>query len=403
MKKYLAILSLLITTTSIIYTAEQPIQQERTPLGEFENIPPSLRHEMFENFSESELAALARTSKALHDIVQPILNERLINYWKSKHISSVTLIDNSRVTSLSFSPNGKLLASGSEDNSVKLWNAATREMISQLQEPDQHGDLWVSTVQFSPNGELLASGSGRRLGPAKGMVMLWPLKKRFFQRLREGLLNILYDREYKKIGCRDNVLRLSFSPNGQLLAVGTNVSQTHLWDLYRGKQKGEFGEKGVPKEIAFSRDGATLLRVIGAGYWTIEAENITTEQRETIDLKHRHKGDMQLALFSPDRKILATIQELKKKSNIILWNAATGEKIKRFVGNKYIYAIAFSPDGNILAIGSDDGIILWNVSTGQVINQIETKNVHVLVFSPDGKTLASSAWDGVIRLWKAGE
>ncbi|GLY77066.1 WD40 repeat domain-containing protein [Actinoallomurus iriomotensis] len=89
-----------------------------------------------------------------------------------------------------------------------------------------------------------------------------------------------------------------------------------------------------------------------------------------------------------------------------MWNPATGEPIGNpLTGHaKPVRAVAFSPDGRLLATGSHDGTVrLWNPATGQLIGNPlmgHTKGVWAVAFSPDGRTLAVSSFDGNIRLWR---
>ncbi len=403
--------------TGIIYAAEESgdkasKSQKATPLGMFSELPQPLQQELLGYVPESGLDILSRASHGLNDIVQPVLNERLTNYWKSNRISSTVLMRAQEgyhsVFSLAFSPNGKLLASGRVyENSVRLWNVITGEQLPELQGHDGH----VHSVLFSPDGKLLASAS------EDYSVRLWAIKTGFWRKVREKIWSVLTMgfSFYKKIELTADwagpgaVLR-AFSPDSNLLALGRlrGPEPTYVWNLYWGTIKGSYFDRFYPIEVAFSLDGRTLFGV-SFDHWIIEAVDMKTGQSKEIKLKSGCRGDMPLARFSPNRKVLATIKEEKCQNpctvTITFWDVATGEEIKRFEWDEYIESIAFSPDGRILAIGTDFGtdccIILLNIATGQIINHIKTKDVAVLVFSPDGRTLASGG--SSIRLWRVEE
>jgi WD40 repeat protein len=277
------------------------------------------------------------------------------------------------VYSVSFSPDGKILASGSRDNTIKLWNIATGKEISTLyghQKP-------VDSVSFSPNGKTLASGS------ADTTIKLW---------------NLETGKEIHTLhGHQSSVLSVSFSPDGKILASGSFDDTIKLWNLETGEEIHTLHEHKNPVySVSFSPDGKTLAS--GSADTTIKLWNLETG-KEIRSLKG-HKNNVKSVSFSPDGKILATGSD---DTTIKLWNLETGKEIRSLKGHKNnVKSVSFNPNGKTLATGSGDNTIkLWNLETGEEIRSLKGHRDHIssVSFSPDGKTLATGSDDNTIKLW----
>ncbi len=124
--------------------------------------------------------------------------------------------------------------------------------------------------------------------------------------------------------------------------------------------------------------------------------------RERAQLSHEGKCVIAVA-FSPDGRLLASGGWDNK---VRLWGAATGKEVRVLTGHaKAVFTVAFRPDGKVLASGSDDGTIrLWDVATGKVVRTLERHAAGVTraAFAPDGRSLVSCGYDGVVRLWDLG-
>jgi WD40 repeat protein len=287
------------------------------------------------------------------------------------------------VRCLTFSPNGKTLASGSADYSIKLWDVATGKNASLKMK-----DFSVYSLAFSPDGKTLASGD------AGNRIHLWNLSS--------GKSTTLSD-ELRMAGDPMVV----FSPDGKTLASGGRCSG-ELWDVATSKSrvtlKG-FEEYGGdwPKTIAFAPDGKTLVSMgayDGIRFWDVATGKYKAEQ------KIADKANF--GAFSPDCKTLATANWDKiNKEHIKLWDVATGKGKAILEGHEEMMrSLVFSPDGKTLASGSMDGTIkLWEVATGKetaTLNACKSKEDRLdlpMAFSPDGKTLATGSDDNTIKLW----
>ena len=281
----------------------------------------------------------------------------------------------SPVTSVSFSPDGRTLASGSRDNTIRLWDLATGKEQAVLA---GHTDLLTSVVSFSPDGRTLASA-----GAWDKTIRLWDLATG----KEKAVL----------AGHTEPVTSVSFSPDGRTLASASWDKTIRLWDLATGKAKGVLAGHTDPVEsVSFSPDGRTLA----SSSWdkTTRLWDLATGKEKAVLAGHTHW--VRDVSFSPDGRTLASGSD---DHTIRLWDLATGKEQAVLAGHaNVVYSVSFSPDGRTLASGSDDHTIrLWDLATGkeQAVLAGHTGSVDSLSFSPDGRTLASGSWDNNIRLW----
>jgi len=281
------------------------------------------------------------------------------------------------VRSVAFSLDGRTLASGSKDNTIRLWDMQTRTLRKTL--IGHTGE--VSNVAFSADGKILASGSSDRT------ICLWNMET-------DTLLKTL-------TGHTETVLSVSFSADGKTLASASTDSTMRLWDTQSGELR-ETLPLTHPEEIlemAFSPDGNTLVTWCWDNpifLWDVQ----TGERRETATEELRDVVNS--IAFSPDSKTFATAMN---NGTIRLWNIQTGELSRIFIGHTYyVLCVAFSPDGKMLASGSNDGTLrLWDGETGELRNTHTgwTSEVADVAFSADGRTLAGAMGNDTVGLWNA--
>ena len=286
------------------------------------------------------------------------------------------------VYSVSFSPDGTTLASGSVDDTIRLWDVATGRQLRTL----QGHTGWVSSVSFSPDGTTLASGSG------DDTIRLWDVATGRQLRTLQGHTGWVYS--------------VSFSPDGTTLASGSQDDTIRLWDVATGRQLRTLqGHTSWVYSVSFSPDGTTLAS--GSQDDTIRLWDVATgRQLRTLQ---GHTSWVFSVSFSPDGQTLASGD---LDNAIRLWDVSSGQQLHTLTGHTNasnditlsgVYSVSFSPDGQTLASGGRDKTIrLWDVSSGQQLHTLtgHTISVRSVRFSPDGQTLASGSSDDTVLLWE---
>ncbi|MCB9457089.1 MAG: protein kinase [Anaerolineaceae bacterium] len=283
------------------------------------------------------------------------------------------------VRSVAFSVDGTLLASGSRDKTIRLWDVATHQAIGN---PLNGHTGWVNSVAFNPDGGMLASGS------ADGTVRLWDVTSE--AAIGDPLL-----------GHEDAVWSVAFSPSGQLLASGSADTTIILWDVTTGTALFAplAGHEDTVYSVAFSPDGKILAS--GSADATIILWDVATGMPLNEPL-FGHQNWILSLVFSPDGKRLASSDI---DGRIILWDTTTWDVIREIDSGHtdYIRSLSFSPDGTLLASSSDDGTIrLWDTMTGRMAESPldgQRGTVWSVAFGHDTHTLAASGGDGTVILW----
>jgi WD40 repeat protein len=272
---------------------------------------------------------------------------------------------------LCFSPDGSLLATDSSRTRLKISDARTGRLLRTLAY-----DGTFDGAAFSPDGHTLAtSGADRAL--------------RFWD-VRTGEQT----RVVPNLGVWSSFRRLSFSPDGRLLAVvaGTGL----VWDVAAGKELFSYQSTGgPPSSVCFSADGRRL-----ATTWERGAVRLCDARTGQVQVSPRdHPHGAETVCFSPDGLVFVTAGSDRI---VRLWDSRTGEPIRALQGHTgTIRCVGFSADGRRLVSVAEDGVVkVWDASTDQEARRLEgaTTGTH-LAFRADSQRLAAVGQDGTVRLW----
>jgi WD40 repeat protein/serine/threonine protein kinase len=312
------------------------------------------------------------------------------------------------VWAVAFSRDGKLLASGSQDNTARLWDVASGEPHGPaLQHKDE-----VAKVAFSPDGKLVATLS------RDGTAGLWEaetgqLHKRLLHGRWEGAMALsphgkllatasgdctarLWDTTTGKpygirVHHKSNVFRVAFSPDGKLLATGSTDETLRLWQVASGEPYGQpLRHQGEVLRVVFSPD-SKFLASSGAGGTTRIWRTCWPLRTQVVP----RKGGVHLGAISCDGNVGAVIS----RHTVQLWDATTNKPLGvPLRHDSDVLVVAFSPDAKLLATAVEGAIRLWNVASGQPFESpLQGGTIHALTFSPDGKLLAAgSNWEALV-------
>jgi WD40 repeat protein len=267
-------------------------------------------------------------------------------------VSSIALLpqtelishDRSLLSQLIGEYNGQLLASGSDDRTLKLWNLKTGTCLRTLW---GHGG-WIQSISVSPDGMTLASGSHDRT------VKLWDWRSGECLQVLEGHIH--------------RVKTVAFDPQGHLLASGSDDQTVKVWDVQTGICLHTLeGHQGWVLSVAFSPDGKLLASA--SGDLTIKLWQVHTG--EGLQTLTGHLDRVRSVAFSPDGSRLASGSD---DHTLNLWEVQTGECLRTLSGHRgTVWSIKFHPEGQRLVSGSEDETMrLWHVDTGECLQVLRS-------------------------------
>jgi WD40 repeat protein len=284
------------------------------------------------------------------------------------------------VRAVAFSPDGSLVASASNDDSVRLWDVRSHRPVGA---PLTGHEGEVVDVAFAPDGRVLASAGN------DDAIRLWDVRSHRLLAVLRGPAGFS---------------SVAFSPDGRTLASSGWDGTLRLWDVRSRRLLGDgplADLHTVAEHVAFSPDGRTLASADDDGrirLWSVAARR---------ELRGRAfpplSGAVYDVAFSPDGRTLASAGQDRL---VRRWRVATRQPLGLPLRGHadLVYRVAFSPGGRLLASAGYDGTVrVWDAATGRPAVEPfrqTTDPVEDVAFGPDGQTLASSGWDGAVRVWR---
>ncbi len=346
---------------------QQRVQKESQQVNQIEALYKASNYEG----CISQIPTIANTSSSYSSAQELQQQCQSGLQWKNAKVKNFAQHSDA-VGSVAFSPDGLMLASGSKDKTIQIWDLATGKSLRTF--AGDSSTIW--SVAFDSNGTRLATGTGF------WRVMLWDLKT---------------GQVIRSLDHTASVWSVAMSPDGQLIASGSGDKTTKISDARTGSLIQNFPDHtDFVYSVAFTPDGKSLISASKDKKITV-VDVATGRLLKTLE---GHGDAVRSVAVSPDGK---TIVSGSYDESIKIWNLETGDLIRSIKGHSDdIVSVAISPDGKFIASGSKDKTIkIWDLATGELLNTLtgHSDEVYVVTFSPDGKTIASGSKDNTIKLW----
>ena len=319
------------------------------------------------------------------------------------------------VISVAVSPSGKYIATGSEDNTARLWS-----IEGKLLNTFKGYQGWVNSVAFSPDSKYIATGS------QDNTVRLWSIEGKLlktFKNHQKGVYSVAFspDGKYIATGSQDNTMRLwsiegkllktfkghqkgvysvAFSPDGKYIVSASFDSTVRIWSIEGQLLNTLQGHQGAVLSVTFSASGRYI---ISGG--TDRTVRLWTREGKLLDTRHDHEDQVASVTFSRDGKYIVSSSF---DNSIRLWYIRNGSELVELAALRghqgEVISTAITPDSKfIVSGGRDQTARVWSIN-GQLNKLLKNPEddpgkILSLAFSPDGKYIASGNYNSTIRLW----
>mgnify|MGYP005839066161 CR=1 FL=1 len=356
-------------------------------------------------------------------MIASVSRDKTIKLWNSDGSLFTTLTGHEKgVSSVSFSPDGKTIASGSWDGTIKLWSkdGTYLDTLEDRENEDEENKNGINSVSFSPDGQTIASSSWDKA------IRLWSKDGRLLQTLKEAhsedIRSVSFSPDGETIasasgdktvklwskdgkllntltGHGDKVYSVSFSPDGKTIASASWDYTVRLWNRDGRLLKTLNGHRDRVFDVSFSRDGKT----IASASWD-KTIKLWSKDGNLLKTLIGHSDRVVVARFSPDSKTIASASWDK---TVRLWSRDSSDSsdsslLSILQGHQgEVSSVSFSPNGQMIASASADKTVkLWS-KDGNLLNTLtgHSDEVFGVSFSPDSETIASASWDRTIKLW----
>ncbi len=311
-------------------------------------------------------------------IIASASQDGTVKVWGEEGKLLETLKHKKPVRRISFSPDGKLIASASEDRTVQLW-----KLDGSLEKTLQHS-VPILAVTFSPKNcpEKLIASSG-----TDGIVRLWSWEGKLQRTFSTS--NIQTDEK--------QVNDLRFSPDCQKIASASADKTIKLWDLKGNLLTTLQGHEDKVWQIDFSADGKTIVSASSdttLRLWTQDEQGKFRPQQKILE---GHTNWVRSVSFSPNNNKIVSASD---DHTVKIWDRY-GTFLYTFITADAASSISFSSDGKLIAVASNQKIRLWQFG-GMAIKTLRghSSGIKGVRFSPHGETIASVSTDETLRLWE---